>query len=293
MSRLIALVMALTLLFCTSCAGITAAAVLSNSPPPQPATVSSQQSEEPEIPDGSSASVEASSEAEPYVRVIDPTMPMVALTFDDGPHETCSDLILDVLEENHAVATFFEVGVNVWKYPQVLVREAELGCEIGSHSSFHHDLSKMDEDELLNDLYTVDLAFSAIGVPQPNLVRPPYGAVNDTVKTATGRSLVTWSIDTEDWLSLDAQKVISSVQNAGNLDGQVVLMHSLYESTAEAVQVLVPWLQEQGYQLVTVTELLSYYYGQTPQPNTLYGYSLFTSHIRTDTPLEPPSRYDT
>ena len=228
---------------------------------------------------------------EPYVRIIDPSKPMVALTFDDGPAEGTSDQILDILEANHALATFFEVGVNVAQYPDPLPRMAEMGCEIGSHSNAHKDLSKLKKSALLADLDAADQKFLDAGVDAPTLVRPPYGAVNKTVKSATGRAMITWSIDTLDWQSKDAQAVIDYIQNYGDLDGQVVLMHSTYSSTVEAVEVLVPWLQEQGYQLVTVTELMAYYYGELPQPDRLYGYTFFTTRGRTDTPIELPSMF--
>lgn len=299
MCRLISMLLSATLLFSTGCVGHAAAL-----PEPQPAaavgTASIQQPQEgvdssQPIADSALTKEEVSPPApvepepeEPYVRVVDPAKPMVALTFDDGPHGTYSNQILDTLEANHAVATFFEVGRNVTLYPAVVAREAELGCEIGSHSNVHKNLSKLKKSTLLEDLAAADAAFIAAGVPAPTLVRPPYGAVNKTVRTTTGRSLVTWNIDTEDWRTKDPQKIISYVQGLQDLDGAVILMHSIYESSAQAAAVLIPWLQEQGYQLVTVTELLAYYHGELPQPNTLYGYTYFFRD-RTDTPLTLPT----
>lgn len=279
----------LLLLLCTSCVGraaapepdagqaapLEAAAVQ----PPEPVESPAPEEEPPVQPE------------EPYVRVIDPAKPMVALTFDDGPDGTCSDQILDILEEHHALATFFEVGRNVAACPEPVSRMAEMGCEIGSHSNAHKNLSKLRKSALLRDLDAADEAFAAAGVPVPTLVRPPYGAVNKTVKSATGRAMVTWTVDTEDWRSRDAQTVIDYVQNYGDLDGEIILMHSIYESTVEAAAVLVPWLQEQGYQLVTVTELLAYYYGELPQPDHFYGYTYFVTHDRTDAPVELPGMY--
>ena len=244
-----------------------------------PAGEDQQEGEQPESPE----------EEEPYVRVIDPAKPMVALTFDDGPHATCTDQILDILEENHALATFFEVGRNVRKYPEPVLRAYEMGCEIGSHSNAHRNLGKMKKSAILQDLDTADAAFLEAGVPAPALVRPPYGSVNKAVKSQTGRAMVTWSIDTEDWKSRDAQKVIDYVQSLDSLDGHVVLMHSIYDSTVEAVAVLIPWLQEQGYQLVTITELMAYYYGELPEPNRLYGYTYFCPRGHTDAPLSLPA----
>lgn len=297
MNRLYSFFLALLLLLaCTACVGRAAA------PDPAPgqaaAPLDAAAAQPPEPEDGPEEEGVPEEEPpappepeEPYVRVIDPAKPMVALTFDDGPDAACSDQILDILEEHHALATFFEVGRNVAACPEPVGRMVELGCEVGSHSNAHKDLSKLRKSSLLRDLDTADEAFVLAGAPAPLLVRPPYGAVNKTVKTATGRAMVTWTVDTEDWRSRDAQKVIDYVQSYGALDGEIVLMHSIYESTVEAVRVLVPWLQEQGYQLVTVTELMAYYYGELPQPDHFYGYTYFANHGRTDAPIELPSMY--
>lgn len=294
MIRFFSLLLSLLLLAlsCTACVGKAAAPVpdagqaapleaAASRPPETEAALESALPEE-ELP---------AQPEEPYVRVIDPSKPMVALTFDDGPDAVCSDQILDILEEHHALATFFEVGRNVAACPEPVSRMAEMGCEIGSHSNAHKDLSKLRKSTLLRDLDTADEAFAAAGAPVPTLVRPPYGAVNKTVKSATGRSMVTWTVDTEDWRSRNAQTVIDYVKNYGDLDGEIILMHSIYESTVEATAVLVPWLQEQGYQLVTVTELMAYYYGELPQPDHFYGYTYFATHDRTDAPVELPSMF--
>ena len=289
MNRLFSLSLALLLLL-TGCVGRAAPPAGDGGAPLQTEeiTATANQAPEPAPPAPPEPEEEPQEPEEPYVRVIDPAGPMVALTFDDGPHQLYTGQLLDILEEHHAVATFFEVGRNVARYPQVLVREQALGCEIASHSNAHRDLSKLKKSALLADLDAADQAFiDAVGFA-PTLVRPPYGAVNKTVKYASERAMVTWSVDTLDWKSRDAQTIIDYVQSLGDLDGQVVLMHSLYESTAEATAVLVPWLQEQGYQLVTVSELMACYYGELPEANTLYGYSYF-HQPRTDAPLPPPA----
>ncbi len=290
MNRFFSFALALLILFsCTACVGRAAAPADGDGPASAPQDVAAPQpldtesSDEPE-PEEESAPLPE----EPYVRVIDPSRPMVALTFDDGPDETWSNAILDVLEENHALATFFEVGRNVRACPDPVGRMVEMGCEVASHSNAHKDLSKLKKKALLQDLDAADAAFAAAGAEAPLLVRPPYGAVNKNVKSATGRAMITWTVDTEDWKSRDAQTVIDYVQSIPELDGEIILMHSIYQSTAEAVAVLVPWLQEQGYQLVTVTELMAYYYGELPQPDQFYGYSYFSSRGRTDQPVPLP-----
>ena len=201
--------------------------------------------------------------------------PMVALTFDDGPHREYTDQILDILEANGVKATFFEVGRNLYNDPDAVRRAESLGCEVGSHSYRHADLGSMSAEAIAEDLSKADAIFQEVLGHAPNLLRPPYGSLNNAVKYTTGRSIITWSIDTEDWRSQNTDKIIASVKNAGDLSGQVILMHSTYATTVEAVRQLVPWLLEQGYQLVTISELITQYYGDQVLANGTYGYSYF------------------
>lgn len=289
MNRLFSLALSLLLLLASAgCVSRAAAPEDAGQPAPQeisdllPLDAEAEASPAEEVPES------PEEPEEPYVRIIDPAKPMVALTFDDGPDETHSNKILDTLEANHALATFFEVGKNVLACPEPVKRMADMGCEVASHSNAHKDLSKLKKKALLQDLDAADAAFLAAGAEAPTLVRPPYGAVNKTVKSASGRAMITWTVDTEDWRSRDAQTVVDYVKSLGDLDGEIILMHSIYGSTAQAVEILVPWLQEQGYQLVTVTELMAYYYGELPQPDHFYGYTYFATHGRTDSPVPLP-----
>ena len=142
---------------------------------------------------------------------------------------------------------------------------------------------------MLTDLAKLDqIIYDATGIT-PTLVRPPYGAVNRTVKYETGRAMITWTVDTKDWMYRDAASLIEYIQNYGDLDGEVVLMHSIHSSTAEAMATIVPWLIEQGYQLVTVSELMAYYYGELLEPNKFYSQNYFARHERTEYPLELPA----
>ena len=208
-------------------------------------------------------------------REIDPEKPMVALTYDDGPHAVYTDQILDILEAYQARATFFEVGRSLYNDADAVRRAAAMGCEVGSHSYRHADLSKLSQEAILSDLDRADANFEDVLGCRPNLLRPPYGSVSRTLRGVTGRSLIAWSIDTQDWLSRDAEKIMDTVRSAGDLDGQVILMHSTYDTSVEASRVLIPWLIEQGYQLVTVTELITLHYGDTLQANGLYNYEYF------------------
>lgn len=223
---------------------------------------------------------ETPEEAAPVpVRTVDLSRPMVALTFDDGPHAEYTDQILDILEEHNAVATFFEVAANLSRDPDAVRRAAEMGCEIGSHSYRHANLGKMKLEDLQADLAAADAAFVDVLGTAPTLLRPPYGSTNKALKTACDRVIVTWSIDPEDWKSRDADKVAAHIQSFENLDGQVILLHSTYESTVEATRTLVPWLEEQGYHLVTVSELITHRFRDTLDVNRLYNFDYFRFQV--------------
>lgn len=212
-------------------------------------------------------------------RTLDPARPMVALTYDDGPHAVYTDQILDILEEHGAVATFFEVARNLPNAPDAVRRAAAMGCEVGSHSYRHADLGKMDKDGQLADQAAADALFQEVLGTTPTLLRPPYGSMNKTLKTTCGRSIVTWTIDPEDWLCKNADTVVSRVKGESRLDGQVILLHSIYPSTVEATKTLVPWLQEQGYQLVTISELIEQRFNDQVEPNRSYNYDYFRFQV--------------
>lgn len=263
MKRLLPLL--LTLLFLPACGSVNAADPEAAAPPPEeagPAAIVLPKEEEEEallLP----------------VRTVDPWRPMVALTFDDGPHGTYTGQILDILEEHNAVATFFEVASKLSKAPEAVQRAAAMGCEIGSHSYRHADLGKMSAEALQEDPALADAAFTEVLGSAPTLLRPPYGSTGKILKTTSDRPLITWSIDPQDWKVRDAEKVMAHIQGFDSLDGQVILLHSTYDTTVEAVRALVPWLLEEGYQLVTVTELITLRFGDQVEPNRLYNFDYF------------------
>lgn len=193
-----------------------------------------------------------------YPRGIDPTKPMVCLTYDDGPSATVTPQLLDLMEEYGVVATFFEVGSRLKSTPQFLTRMEELGCEIGNHSYSHANLNNLSASKIADEIEKTNVIIRREVGHDATLVRPPYGNANATVKSAVPFPLINWSVDTLDWKSRNADKVFDAVTGISNLDGKIILMHSLYSSTLEATKRLIPWLMEQGYQLVTVSELAEY-----------------------------------
>lgn len=187
-------------------------------------------------------------------RTIDPNKPMIALTFDDGPNKKVTIPILDVLKEYDSAATFFILGNRVSSNEDVLKRMLEEGSEIGNHSYNHKQLTKISAEELNQQMAnTQNAVIKATGI-EPKLMRPTYGSYDDNLKAKVKMPFILWSVDTLDWKSRDSRKVTDHVLSHVK-DGDIILMHDIYDSTAEAVKILVPKLTEMGYQLVTVSEL--------------------------------------
>ena len=195
---------------------------------------------------------------EKQTRKIDPSKPMVALTFDDGPNNTATPKILDTLEKYGAVATFFDLGTCIKAYPKVVKREEALGCEVESHTYSHQNLNTLSANKIKKDMSKAIKVYTDVLGHKPTLVRPPYGNANSTVRSTIQYPLINWDIDTLDWKSRNAESILKEIHKYSDYDGRIILMHGIYTSTAEAVEILVPELIEKGYQLVTVSEMAKY-----------------------------------
>ncbi len=178
----------------------------------------------------------------------------VALTFDDGPHKKVTDLILAVLQKHHAKATFFVLGQNVASLPDVLQRVHEQGHEIGNHSWSHRNLTKLTTEELSKEMNdTNEQIYSVIG-EYPSIYRPPFGAINDQVRQEISMTPVLWNVDTMDWHHKTPAKTIENVKQQAK-DKSILLMHDIYEESYEALDAVITYLEQQGYEFVTVSEL--------------------------------------
>ena len=122
----------------------------------------------------------------------------IALTFDDGPGPDTGRL-LDLLKAQNVPATFFVLGNQAVKYPATVHREYAEGNEVGNHTWDHKDLSKLPAAGVQDEINRGADAIAAAGIPRPTLVRPPYGAVNDTVRAVGGYPFIMWRVDPEDW----------------------------------------------------------------------------------------------
>lgn len=208
-----------------------------------------------------------------YAGNIDPNKPMVALTYDDGPHKTVTPRILQLLEANGGRATFFMVGSQVEKSMDVVSQMTEQGCEVANHTYNHMMMNKIAPAELRYQLEQTNQIISDAGGISPILMRPCGGirtAAGMETVGAVSMSAIMWSIDTLDWKTRDAASTIQAIRENVK-DGDIILMHDLYSTSADASEVIIPELTAQGYQLVTVSELASYRGGILPGA-TYYGF---------------------
>ncbi|MBR3280493.1 MAG: polysaccharide deacetylase family protein [Clostridia bacterium] len=195
-------------------------------------------------------------------RGIDPNKPMVAITFDDGPNPNSTPRILDTLEQYNVVATFFDLGQLVNTYPDIVRREESIGCEVGSHTYSHKNLNILNDDEIKDEITNAQEAFKKALGHEVLLMRAPYGNANLKVKENTNYPIIKWNIDSLDWKTRNKTKILNQINKTTNFDGNIILLHSIYGATADAVEELIPQLLNKGYQLVTVSEL-AYYKGYT------------------------------
>ena len=186
----------------------------------------------------------------------DPTQkrPMLALTFDDGPGEYTQEL-LDCLEENNAHATFFMLGQNVSVYPDAPKRMLEIGCEIGSHSWDHTQLTTIDLDAVAKQFSDTDNALIEACGQAASVARAPYGDGNTDIYNTVAKPFFMWSLDTEDWKLMDADADYDAVMNGDLTDGSIILMHDIHQPSVQAAIRFIPELVAKGYKLVTVSEM--------------------------------------
>lgn len=184
--------------------------------------------------------------------------PMIALTFDDGPGEY-TETLLDTVEKYNIHVTFFMLGQNVEGRESTIQRMVKLGCEIGNHTWDHPEqtLPNMDLDSVMQEFQKTDDALVKACGQAPTVCRAPYGAITDEQMSAVGKPFFMWSTDSLDWKLMDADADYNQIMNDSSLgDGSIILMHDIHEPSVKcATEKLIPALIDQGYKLVTVSEL--------------------------------------
>lgn len=200
----------------------------------------------------------------------------VALTFDDGPHPVNTPKILDTLKRHGMKATFFVVGTNVRKHPELVRRIVAEGHTLGSHSEDHPDLAKVDRAEVVRQLDAVQAAVNeALGQPyELKQVRPPYGSMDSVVKEvfqSRGNLAVLWTVDSRDWRfrnNEDARIVRSvfAVADGIKVRGGPILMHDIHPQTVRVLDEILTRLERERLTLVTTEQLLQAKYPEQRPP---------------------------
>ncbi|MBQ8786012.1 MAG: polysaccharide deacetylase family protein [Oscillospiraceae bacterium] len=188
---------------------------------------------------------------------IDPSKPVVALTFDDGPNTTTTAQVLDKLELYGVPASFFLIGNNINDASAEVVKRAyQMGCEIDNHSKSHAYMNQMEADAIIEEvMYVSDKVEEITGEPT-KFFRPPYIATNTTMYDNIDMPFIC-GVGCNDWDNMvTVQQRIDNTLNQVQ-DGTIILLHDAQGNikTVEALDTIIPALLDEGYQFVTVSEL--------------------------------------
>lgn len=192
--------------------------------------------------------------------------PVVAMTFDDGPHPRNTPRLLDMLRERRIKATFYLIGNRVVAYPQIAKRIADEGHEIGNHSWSHPFLTKKSDSQVLSEIDKTTVAiWNHCGRP-PVTFRPPYGAFSRRQRSwlHQGRNLPTilWSVDPADWRRPGANVVAQRILKQSR-SGAIILSHDIHRGTIDAMPRTLDGLAGRGLKFVTVSQILGWPTWQT------------------------------
>lgn len=191
---------------------------------------------------------------------------IVALTFDDGPYPPYTQQVLNVLKENGVPATFFVVGKNVERYPELVKRIVDEGHQLGNHTYSHPDLLKLDRGQIAAEVDKTQRLLFEITGRVPDIMRPPHGfrdAVVMEVMAERNLKVVEWSVMCRDWVNPGVEtitrRVVSKVKS-----GSIILLHdgdgvdstASRAQTVEATRRIIHELKSQDYRFVTVDEIL-------------------------------------
>lgn len=181
--------------------------------------------------------------------------PKIALTFDDGPSAAWTPALLDGLKERGVKATFFLIGENADKNPEIVKRMAEEGHLIGNHTYHHVELTKVSENEARLELADTSAVIARITGKEPEYMRPPFGAWQRKLEQEIEMLPVLWTIDPLDWTTENQDEIVNKVVTEAE-ENDIILLHDCYKSSVEAGLRIVDILQEEGFVFVTVDELL-------------------------------------
>lgn len=181
--------------------------------------------------------------------------PKIALTFDDGPHAVYTERLLDGLKERGVRATFFVIGRNIEGNEELIRRMDEEGHLIGNHTYDHVRITDLSEEKACDQINMTSDAIKEITGKDTEYVRPPFGSWDETLECGIQMFPVMWTVDPLDWTTKNVDQVVSKVvKKTGEED--IILLHDCYSSSVDAALQIVDLLLAQGYEFVTVEELI-------------------------------------
>lgn len=179
----------------------------------------------------------------------------LALTFDDGPHPQYTGQVLDGLKKRGVCATFFVTGENAQMYPELICRMKEEGHLIGNHTYSHIQLTRENREVFRKELIRTNEVIENITREDVTYVRPPYGSWDKSFEKELNMIPVLWNIDPLDWCSHDVSCIVRKIEGKVR-ENDIILLHDSYPTTVTAALQVVDDLQQQGYEFVTVEEIL-------------------------------------
>lgn len=188
---------------------------------------------------------------------------LIALTFDDGPHPVYTPKVLDILKQYNAHATFFQVGNRMVQYPQIVQQVVQAGHELGNHSMNHPYENKIGFEQMRTEIIQAEEIIQKYQPNKPKFYRPPGGYIDNSLLNELQQreyKVVLWSYhqDTEDW-SMPGTETIADQVISQARSGDIVLLHDgggNRSQTVEALKIILPTLKKEGYQFVSMSELL-------------------------------------
>lgn len=195
----------------------------------------------------------------------------VALTFDDGPSGFTKEIV-SLLKEYNYNATFFILGnkLNI-DYKEILQESLKNGNEIGIHGFSHKSFTRLKMSELEDEINKSKKYVYNLTGYTPILVRPPYGNINNHIRKSGYGPYILWNNDTLDWKLRDAKKIYNRLANSIE-ENNIILMHDTYLTTYKALELILPYLKENNYKVVTVSKLFAIN-GKTLENTKSYRYA--------------------
>ena len=209
---------------------------------------------------------EADQEAMGEARI--PAGPYVALTFDDGPRDSTTTVLLDGLAQRGVHATFFVIGENVEGNELLLQRMEGEGHQVGLHTYHHKSLAQLNSADFYAEVDKLRETLTALLGRESFMLRPPYGMISTAGMARAAAPIVLWSVDPEDWSDRDTARQVAVIVDKAQ-DGDIILLHDIYPASVDTALQVVDALMAKGFHFVTVEELFAIR-GVTPENGKVY-----------------------